>query len=160
MFAVGRMIELSVHLPEGPGLLGKFMASATSCSARILASCCYCDRSGTVVRLVTEDPEKTARALAAVGIGCTKTTVVLIQAESSPTAAARIGAALARANVPMLYSYLSFDEGNFSATVLKTADDARALSLLRAEAGGAVLAMPDRQAGACRAGSETQSLAA
>ena len=143
MFTVCEMIELTVHLQGGAGPLGKFMASATSCRAPILACCSYCDRSGTVVRLVTEDAKKTAQALAAEGISCTRDSVVLIQAESSPTAAARMGTLLALTNIPVLYSYSSWNEEYFGAVVFKTADDARAARLLQTQAGGAASHMPD-----------------
>jgi hypothetical protein len=146
MFTVRETIELTVHLRDGPGSLGRFMASATSCSARVLASCCYCDRSGTVVRLVTDNAEKTARALAAEGFGCARDTVVVVQTECSPRAVARIVGLLARANVPVLYSYLSWDEKDLTALVFKTADDAIAARLVRAQASGAASYIPDSPA--------------
>ncbi len=143
MLRICEMMELTVHLKDGTSTLGKFMASATSCSARILACCSYCDRFGTVVRVVTEDAEKTAQALAAEGIGCRKDSVVLIHTQSSPTAAARVGTLLALADIQVLYSYSSWDEENLWAVVFKTADDARATRLLRAQAGGSGSYLPD-----------------
>ena len=135
MFKVYETSELTVQLKNGRSTLAKFMASATSCSARILACCCYCDRFGTVVRMVTEDAGKTAQALAAEGFLSTMDNVVLVRTQNSPAAAARIGISLAWANVQVHYSYSSWDEENQSAVVFKTADDAGAARLLRAQVG-------------------------
>jgi len=163
MFRVCEMIELTVHLKNGRSTLAKFMASATSCSARILACCCYCDRYGTVVRLVTEDAEKTAQALAAEGIACTRDRVVLVYTENSPTAPARIGASLAWANVQVLYSYSSWDEDDHSAVVFKTADNAGAVRLLRAQAAESASRTPESRGDHAKHSTvklETQRLAA
>lgn len=160
MFTVCEMIELTVHLQSGPGTLGEFMASATNCRARILAFCWYCDRCGTVVRLVTENARETARALTAEGIGCTRDNVVLIQAGSSPTVAARVGTLLALTDIPVLYSYSSWDEANLGAVVFKTADNARAARVLRAQAGGVGSPVPDSHDDNRRHSGDTRSLQA
>jgi hypothetical protein len=130
MFTVCETIELTAHLQDGSGTLGEFMVSATRCRARILACCVYCDRFGTVVRLVTEDAKETARALAAEGIGCGTDSVVLMRGESPIAVAGRVGRLLALTKIPVLYSYSSWDETNLGAVVFKTADNARVARLL------------------------------
>ena len=143
MFNVCSMIELTVRLVGGESTLGKFMASATNCSARVLACCSYCDRFGTIVRVVTEDAEKTADALAAEGIGCRKDSVVVIRTQSSLAATVRVGTLLSQANIQVLYSYSSWDEENYWTAVFKTADDARAARRLLAQASESASGVPN-----------------
>jgi hypothetical protein len=143
MFKVSRMIELTARLMDGEDTLGNFMASATNCSARVLACCSHCDRFGTIVRVVTEDAEKTADALAAQGIACRRNSVVVIHTQSSFAAAAQVETSLALANIPVLYSYSSWDEENHWRVVFKTADDARAVRRLQAQASQSTTCMPN-----------------
>jgi hypothetical protein len=143
MFKVSRMVELTVRLMDGENTLGNFMASAANCTARVLACCSHCDRSGTIVRVVTEDAEKTAEALAAQGIACRRNSVVVIHTQSSPSAAARVETLLALADIPILYSYSSWDEENHWRIVFKTADDVRAVRRLQAQASQSATCVPN-----------------
>ena len=137
IFTVCQTSELTVGLRDSAGELGKFIATATSCSARVLACRSYHHRFSTTVRVVTEDAEKTARALAAEGIACTRGSIVLIQAENSPAAVVRVRTLLALSDIPLLYWYCSWSEQNSWAVAFKTADDSRAAHVLLARASGA-----------------------
>ena len=125
--------EVVVHLNNEPTSVGEVMVAATAPHVDILASCFYWSRDGAVMRLVTEDPQKTAEALAAAGFSCATASVLLIGLQQQPGVAARIGIQLAAAGIAVRHSYVSWTEHNEAFAVLKTTDDDRALRLLQGE---------------------------
>jgi hypothetical protein len=126
--------EIVVHLKNEPASIGEVTVAATSPNVEILASCFYWQRNGAVVRLVSEDPARTAQALARAGFQYQTDSVLLIGLQERPGIAARTGLLLATAGIAVSYSYVSRTDRHKAFAVFKTTDDDRALRLLQTTA--------------------------
>jgi len=129
-----KQTEIVVHLKNEPASIGEVTVAATTPNVEILASCFYWHRNGAVVRLVSEDPARTAQALARAGFQFQTDSVLLIGLQEMPGIAARTGLLLATAGIAVSYSYVSWTDRHKAFAVFKTTDDNRALRLLQTTA--------------------------
>lgn len=136
MHTVTKQVEITIHTPNEPALLGRLTAITDSCGAEVLASCSYWDHAGAVMMLVAADPRRMTRALEAKGFKCKSNSVLLVETAGTPGLAAALGTRLANAGVGVLYSYSFRSEHGQSYVVFKTADDSRAVHLLEMDALG------------------------
>ncbi|HTS17381.1 MAG TPA: hypothetical protein VMP11_07405 [Verrucomicrobiae bacterium] len=127
-------VEIVVHLNNEPTAVSRVMVSAATPNAEILASCFHWGRDGAVVRLVTEDAEKTEQALARTGFRYQTGSVLLIGLGETPGMAAATVLLLAQAGINVSYSYVSCTSDHQAIAVFKTTDDDRAARLLQVEA--------------------------
>jgi hypothetical protein len=134
MDSATRRTEITIRTDNESASLSKLVETAASCGAGVLAACSYRDRTGAVVKLVTDATDRTALALEAAGFRCTTTPIVLVEAPDRPELAALLGEKLADADIGVLYSYIFRSENNRSYVVFKTTDDDRAVYMLGAEA--------------------------
>ena len=134
MANVTQHAELIVRIANDPASLGKLMAVVGSCGVEILAACSYWDHAGAVMMLVTNDTQRTIRALAAAGFECKSSRILLVEARDKPGLAAWLGSKLLAADIGVVYSYTFRSERNLSYLVFKTTDDDRAMDLLGFEA--------------------------
>ena len=125
-------IELSVHIGNVPGGLGKVLATVAGHGVNVLAYCSYNDRNEAVVMLVTNDALEAKRALEGAGFPCKADSVVLVGATDRVGAAAKLGASLGDAGIDILYSYASSSGNDEFFAVFKTADDDQAIRVLDA----------------------------
>jgi hypothetical protein len=123
-------IELSVHIGDVPGGLGKVLATVASCGINILAYCAYTDHNDLVVLLVSDNPLEAKLALERGGFQCKANSVVLVGATDQVGAAAKLGASLGSAGIDILYSYASSSGNDQFFAVFKTADDEQAIRVL------------------------------
>lgn len=129
--------EICLRIANAPAALATVMAAAGSSGAEVLAFCCYWDRNGAVVLLVTDNPPETERMLALAGFRYTTNSVVLIGPEERPGRpgiAVQMGVELEQAGIGVLYSYTYQSEGNRACVVLRTTNDDRAVHLLKVTA--------------------------
>jgi hypothetical protein len=133
MSTVKRQVEITVNLSNEPALMGRLMATAGSCGAEVLAACSYYSYDGAVVMLVTDDADRTLRALEDAGFKCKRDSVLLVEIPDEPGIAAVLGARLSAARIRVLYSYSFRSENNHGYMVFKTTDDYRAFYLLEVE---------------------------
>lgn len=129
-----KQIEVVVRLNNTPTSVAEVMVIASAPSVEILASCFYWEHDGTVLRLVTEDPQRTGRALASAGFLCQTDSILLFGPYNQPGAAAQARACLAEADIGVAYSYVSWSERTGAFAVFKTTDDDRALRVLQLNA--------------------------
>ena len=129
-----RQIEITVRTASQPAILGRLMATSVSCGSEVLAACSYWDGAATVVRLVTQDAQRTANALRAAGFECKSNPIVLVEIPDKPGLTAAIGARLTGAGIRILYSYSLQSEGGRTRAVFKTTDDDRAIYMLEVDA--------------------------
>ena len=133
MSTVKRQVEITVNLSNEPALMGRLMATAGSCGAEVLAACSYYSYDGAVVMLVTDDADRTLRALEGAGFSCKCDSVLLVEIPDEPGIAALLGVKLTAAGIRVLYSYLFRSEDTQGYVVFKTTDDNRAFYLLEVE---------------------------
>jgi hypothetical protein len=130
MHSVTRQVEINVRVTSEPESLGKLMATTVTCGAEVLASCYQWDDSGAVVKLVTEDGQRTTRALEAAGFKCESKPIVLVEMPDKPGLAAVLGSKLTADGVKVLYSYSFRSERGHAYAVFKTTNDSRAIYTL------------------------------
>ena len=126
--------EIVVHLNNEPASISKATVAATSPNVEILASCLYWQPDGAVLRLVSEDPPKTAQALARAGFLCQSDSVLLMGLNEMPGASARTTLLLAAAEIAVSHRYTSWSDRREGLAVFKTTDDNRALRFLQVDA--------------------------
>src|SRR5690242_10074189 len=105
MTAATRQVEITVRTVNRPGTLGKLMTITASCGAEVLAACSYWDGARSVVKLVTEDAQRTGRALKAAGFDFESHPVVLVETPVKPGLLAMLRDKLTVAGIHVLYSY-------------------------------------------------------
>ena len=126
--------EIVVHLNNEPASISKAAVAATTPNVEILASCLYWQSDGAVMRLVSEDPPKTAQALARAGFLWQSDSVLLMGLNETPGASARTTLLLAAAGIAVSYGYVSWSNRREGLAVFKTTDDNRALRFLQVDA--------------------------
>lgn len=126
--------EIVVHLNNEPASISKAAVAATTPNVEILASCLYWQSDGAVMRLVSEDPPKTAQALARAGFLCQSDSVLLMGLNETPGASARTTLLLAADGIAVSYGYVSWSNRREGLAVFKTTDDNRALRFLQVDA--------------------------
>jgi hypothetical protein len=130
MHSVTRQVEINVRVTSDPASLGELMAITVSCGTELLASCYRWDHAGAMVRLVTEDSPRTARALEAAGFKCELKPIVLVEMQDKPGLAAVLGSKLTADGVKVIYSYSFRSERGQAYVVFKTTNDTRAMYAL------------------------------
>lgn len=126
--------EIVIHLNNEPASISKAAVVATTPNVEILASCLYWQPDGAVLRLVSEDPTKTAQALARAAFRCQSDSVLLMGLNEIPGASARTTLLLATAGIAVCSWYVSLSDRHEELAVFKTTDDNRALRLLQVDA--------------------------
>jgi hypothetical protein len=126
--------EIVVHIKNAPASISKAAVAATTPNVEILASCLYWQSDGAVMRLVSEDPPKTAEALARAGFECQTHSVLLMGLNEIPGACARTTLLLAADGIAVSYWYVSWSDSHEGLAVFKTTDDNRALRFLEVDA--------------------------
>jgi hypothetical protein len=134
MIGATRQIEITVRTVNQPASMGKLIALTVSCGAEVLAASSYWDGNETVVKLVTEDALRTARALQAAGFNCRSNPVVLVETPDKPGLPEFLSDKLVSAGVNILYTYSFRSDRELNYLVFKTTDDNRAIYILELEA--------------------------
>jgi hypothetical protein len=129
-----RQTEITVQSITQPSALARLMAITVSCGAEVLAACSHWDKSAAVVKLVTEDPSRTMRALEAAGFPCQSRPVVLVEMPDKPGLPGLIAKKLVNAGICVLEFYSLHEERNRAHMVYKTSDDDRAVYLIEIDA--------------------------
>jgi len=128
--AVRKEIEITVRVQNEPGVLARLFATAASCGNEILACNSYSNGKWAVVLLVTDNPDRTERALQDEGFEYGADSVVLVSAPESLACTILLTAKLRAAGIGILYSYMSWFEPHNVRAVFKTQDDALAMRVL------------------------------
>jgi hypothetical protein len=134
MIGATRQIEITVRTVNQPALMGRLIALTVSCGAEVLAASSYWDGDETVVKLVTEDAFRTARALQAAGFNCRSNPVVLVETPDKPGLPEFLSDKLIGEGVNILYTYSFRSDRELNYVVFKTTDDNRAIYILEVEA--------------------------
>jgi hypothetical protein len=114
--------------------MARLMAITVSCGTEVLAACSHWDRSVAVVKLVSENPWRTMRALQEAGFTCQSSPVVLVDMPDKPGLPTLIASKLVNAGIRILDSYSLHEERNRVHVVFKTSDDDRAVYLIEIDA--------------------------
>lgn len=123
--------QLSVFLPNRPGVLGHTCSILSEAGVNILAMAVHDTVDNGVVRLIVDQPTKAILLLEQEEFYVTEQDVVVIELENSAGSLARIAQSLAEADINIFYAYCtatSNQEGG--CLVLRTDQPERAQELL------------------------------
>ena len=134
-FTVKTGMEITAMFPDTVGLTAKVAAAVAGENVNILAATGY-SASGlwekATFTLVVDDYARAEQAL--LGIGANEiheSTVLLVETPNRVGALERIAKLIAGAGINIFYFYATTSSGDTATTVMKTADDARAIRVLQ-----------------------------
>jgi len=130
---IRRHTEVIVHLEEDDGdLLQPVLSALSAHGVRLLAHSLCANRWGRSLMFVADDSPRACLALRNAGLEYRTDSIVFIETDRCPALIPQLGRLVLREGVGVLYSYVSWTEGENLFAVFKTTDDERALRALAA----------------------------
>jgi len=134
-FTVKTGMEITAMFPDTMGLTAKVAEAVAAENVNILAATGYSAsglREKATFTLVVDDYARAERALESIGANeIHESTVLLIETPNQVGALERIAKLVADAGINIYYFYATTSSGETATTVMKTADDAKAIRVLQ-----------------------------
>jgi hypothetical protein len=128
-------MEITAMFPDTMGLTAKVAEAVAAENVNILAATGYSAsglREKATFTLVVDDYARAERALEGIGANEThESTVLLVETPNQVGALERIAKLIADAGINIYYFYATTSSGATATTVMKTADDAKAIRVLQ-----------------------------
>jgi len=128
-------IEITATFQDTIGLTARLAAAVATEQVNILAATGYSassERRNATFTLIVDDFAKAERALDRIGAeDIHESSVIMVETPNKPGALERITGLIANAGINIYYFYATTSHGKTATTVIKTADDAKAIKLLR-----------------------------
>lgn len=99
--------EMIVHVPHKVGALAVLLESLANSGINLVAMCGQVKGRQGIIRLVTSDAVKAARAIKKIGFPMEKNDVLLVEVDEKPGSGAVLASALAKSGVNIHFSYAS-----------------------------------------------------
>ena len=135
-FSVKTGMEITAMFADSMGLTAKVAAAVAAENVNILAATGYSAsglREKATFTLVVDDYPRAEIALQRIGANeIHESTVLLVETPNQVGALERIAKLIADAGINIFYFYATTSTGDRATTVMKTADDAKAIRILRA----------------------------
>jgi hypothetical protein len=134
-FTVSTAIEITATFPDTMGLTAKVAAAVAAENVNILAGTGYSAsglRRKATFTLIVDNLEKAERALERIGADeIQDSMVILVETENKVGALEKISKAISDAGINIYYFYSTTSTGKTATCVFKTADDQKAIKVLR-----------------------------
>lgn len=134
-FTVKTGIEITATFQDTIGLTAKLAASVAAENVNILAATGYSassERRNAVFTLIVDDFAKAERALERIGAEeIHESSVIMVETPNKPGSLERITRIIADAGINIYYFYATTSSGKTATSVIKTADDAKAIKVLQ-----------------------------
>jgi hypothetical protein len=134
-FTVTAAIEITATFPDTMGLTAKVAAALAAENVNILAGTGYSAsgmRRKATFTLIVDNLEKAERALERIGADEIQDSMVLfVETENKVGALEKISRTIANAGINIYYFYSTTSSGATATCVFKTADDQKAIRVLR-----------------------------
>jgi hypothetical protein len=121
-----RAKQLTVHVPDRPGVLGELGDALGAKKANILAFTAWTDAGQGTIRLIVDKPAAAKRALAAKGWQATEEDVVEVTLPHTPGSLGRMARKLGAAGVNIRYAYAGLAGSARKANVYAAVSDVKA----------------------------------
>jgi len=135
-FTATTAIEITATFNDSIGLTAKVAAAVAGANVNILAATGYSAsslRRNAVFTLIVDDFAKAERALDKLGAEeIQESSVIMVETPNKVGALERIAKIIADAGINIYYFYATTSHGKTATTVIKTADDKKAIKALRA----------------------------
>ncbi len=134
-FTVKTGMEITAMFPDTMGLTAKVAEAVAGQNVNILAATGYSAsglREKATFTLVVDDYARAEQALMRIGANeIHESTVLLVETPNQVGALERIAKLIADAGINIFYFYATTSSGDTATTVMKTADDAKAIKVLQ-----------------------------
>jgi hypothetical protein len=134
-FSVKTGMEITAMFPDTIGLTAKVAAAVAGENVNILAATGYSAsglRDKATFTLIVDDYARAERALERIGANeIHESTVLLVETPNKVGALERIAKIIADAGINIYYFYATTSSGATATTVIKTADDKKAIKALQ-----------------------------
>ncbi len=134
-YTVKTGIEITATFQDTIGLTAKIAAAVAAENVNILAATGYSassERRNATFTLIVDDFAKAERALERIGAEeIHESSVIMVETPNKPGALERVAEIIADAGINIYYFYATTSSGRTATSVIKTADDERAIKALR-----------------------------
>ncbi len=134
-YTVKTGIEITATFQDAIGLTAKIAAAVAAENVNILAATGYSassERRNATFTLIVDDFAKAERALERIGAEeIHESSVIMVETPNKPGALERVAKIIADAGINIYYFYATTSSGRTATSVIKTADDERAIKALR-----------------------------
>jgi hypothetical protein len=134
-FTARTAMEIMATFPDSVGLTAKVAAALAEENVNILAGTGYSasgPRQKAIFTLIVDDLVKAERALDMIGADeIQDSSVILVETENKVGALERIAKLIADAGIMIYYFYSTTSTGKMASCVIRTADDQKAIKILR-----------------------------
>jgi len=128
-------MEIMATFVDSVGLTAKVAAALAAENVNILAGTGYSasgPRQKAIFTLIVDNPAKAERALDRIGADeIQDSPVILVETENKVGALERIAKLIADAGIMIYYFYSTTSTGKMASCVIRTADDKKAIKVLR-----------------------------
>ncbi len=128
-------IEITATFQDSIGLTARLAAAVAAENVNILAATGYSassERRNATFTLVVDDFVKAERALERIGAEeIHESTIIMVETPNKPGALQRIASIIADAGINIYYFYATTSSGKTATSVIKTADDEKAIKALQ-----------------------------
>ncbi len=134
-YTVKTGIEITATFQDAIGLTAKIAAAVAAENVNILAATGYSassERRNATFTLIVDDFAKAERALERIGAEeIHESSVIMVETPNKPGALDRVAKIIADAGINIYYFYATTSSGRTATSVIKTADDEKAIKALR-----------------------------
>ncbi len=134
-FTVKTGIEITATFQDAIGLTAKLAAAVAAENVNILAATGYSassERRNATFTLIVDDFAKAERALERIGAEeICESSVIMVETPNKPGALERVAKIIADEGINIYYFYATTSSGKTATSVIKTADDEKAIKALR-----------------------------
>ncbi len=134
-YTVKTGIEITATFQDAIGLTAKLAAAVAAENVNILAATGYSassERRNATFTLIVDDFAKAERALERIGAEeIHESSVIMVETPNKPGALERVAKIIADAGINIYYFYATTSSGRTATSVIKTADDEKAIKALR-----------------------------
>ena len=125
-----KVVEIRLSMPNRVGLLSEVTTAVAKAKVNINAICAYAMENNAFFNLTTNSNAKAKKALAPLGFGIEERDVIQVELPNKPGELQKVAKKIADAGIDIEFMYAT-TAGGKAACVLKTADDQKAIKLIR-----------------------------
>ena len=122
--------EIRLSMPNKVGLLSEVTTAVANAKVNINAICAYVLENNALFNLITSSNTKAKKALAPLGFGIEEKDVIQVELPNKPGELQKVAKRIADAGIDIDFMYAT-TAGGKAACVLKTADDQKAMKVIR-----------------------------
>jgi hypothetical protein len=122
--------EIRLSMPNRVGLLSEVTTAVANAKVNINAICAYALENTAFFNLITNSNAKAKKALAPLGFGIEEKDVIQVELPNKPGELQKVAKKIADAGIDIEFMYAT-TAGGMAACVLKTADDQKAMQVIR-----------------------------